>query len=227
MLSPQGHIEHAAGVVDDGETTWLLTETPIALRRLAEPHEVHAARRDRRRDRRLGRASVSRSTPRAPPTSRSPGATRGRRTAPGGTRYGPADDEHPGADRDWRLVLVPARPAGRGGRARGRRRAGRSSAPGPARPRASRRGGRGRPTRSTTAPSRTSSTGCAPRCTCTRAATAGRRRSRACTTSGGRRAGSSCCTWTARGTCCPRPARGARRGPHRDVAGARAAPSGR
>ena len=28
-------------------------------------------------------------------------------TAVGGTRYGPADDEHPGADRDWRLVLVP------------------------------------------------------------------------------------------------------------------------
>ena len=31
VLSPQGHVEHAAGVVDDGETTWLLTETPIAL----------------------------------------------------------------------------------------------------------------------------------------------------------------------------------------------------
>ncbi len=31
VLSPQGHIEHAAGVVDDGATTWLLTETPIAL----------------------------------------------------------------------------------------------------------------------------------------------------------------------------------------------------
>ncbi|MHB1492040.1 MAG: YgfZ/GcvT domain-containing protein, partial [Cellulomonas sp.] len=26
VLSPQGHIEHAAGVVDDGESTWLLTE---------------------------------------------------------------------------------------------------------------------------------------------------------------------------------------------------------
>ena len=31
VLSPQGHVEHAAGVVDDGEATWLLTETPVAL----------------------------------------------------------------------------------------------------------------------------------------------------------------------------------------------------
>jgi tRNA-modifying protein YgfZ len=28
-------------------------------------------------------------------------------TAPGGTRYGPADGEHPGRARAWRLVLVP------------------------------------------------------------------------------------------------------------------------
>jgi len=28
-------------------------------------------------------------------------------TAPGGTRYGPPDDEHPAAGRAWRLVLVP------------------------------------------------------------------------------------------------------------------------
>src|SRR6478735_3719358 len=31
VLSPQGHVEHAAGVVDDGEATWLVTETPAAL----------------------------------------------------------------------------------------------------------------------------------------------------------------------------------------------------
>ena len=30
VLSPQGHIEHAAAVVDDGERTWLLTEAAAA-----------------------------------------------------------------------------------------------------------------------------------------------------------------------------------------------------
>lgn len=31
ILSPQGRIEHVAGAVDDGETTWLITETPAGL----------------------------------------------------------------------------------------------------------------------------------------------------------------------------------------------------
>jgi folate-binding protein YgfZ len=31
ILSPQGRIEHVAGAVDDGETTWLITETPVGL----------------------------------------------------------------------------------------------------------------------------------------------------------------------------------------------------
>jgi folate-binding protein YgfZ len=31
ILSPQGRIEHVAGAVDDGESTWLITETPVAL----------------------------------------------------------------------------------------------------------------------------------------------------------------------------------------------------
>ncbi|WP_036961075.1 aminomethyltransferase, partial [Promicromonospora kroppenstedtii] len=30
VLSPQGHIEHVAGVVDDGEATWLITERESA-----------------------------------------------------------------------------------------------------------------------------------------------------------------------------------------------------
>ena len=65
------------------------------------------------------------------------------------------------------------------------------------------RPGRARRPRSTTAPSRTSSTGCAPPSTWTRAATAARRRSPGCTTSVGRRGGWSCCTWTVPATCCP------------------------
>ncbi|WP_062462568.1 CAF17-like 4Fe-4S cluster assembly/insertion protein YgfZ [Demequina soli] len=31
ILSPQGRVEHVAGLVDDGTTAWLLTETPAAL----------------------------------------------------------------------------------------------------------------------------------------------------------------------------------------------------
>ena len=28
VLDPQGHVEHAASVVDDGETTWLIVDCP-------------------------------------------------------------------------------------------------------------------------------------------------------------------------------------------------------
>lgn len=106
VLSPQGHIEHAAGVVDDGEATWLISETAPELAAwldrmrfmlrvevtdvtadwaaLAEPVDAEGAAGE-------------------PITWRDPWPT----TAPGGTRYGPADDVHPGNDRHWRLVLVP------------------------------------------------------------------------------------------------------------------------
>ncbi len=72
VLSPQGHIEHAAGVVDDGEATWLLTEgshaAPLAawLDRMkftlrVEIDDVTRAVGDHRRARRRGgRARVSR-----------------------------------------------------------------------------------------------------------------------------------------------------------------------
>jgi len=106
VLSPQGHIEHAAGVVDDGETTWLLTETPIALAawlnrmkfmlrvEIADVTDDWAA---------IGEPLDTEGTADEPVTWRDPWPT----TAAGGTRYGPSDDEHPGADRAWRLVLVP------------------------------------------------------------------------------------------------------------------------
>ena len=106
VLSPQGHVEHAAGVVDDGETTWLITETPIALAawlnrmkfmlrvEIVDATDSWAA---------IGEPVDAEGTADEPITWRDPWPT----TAVGGTRYGPADDEHPGADRDWRLVLVP------------------------------------------------------------------------------------------------------------------------
>lgn len=106
VLSPQGHVEHAAGVVDDGETTWLITETPIGLAawlnrmkfmlrvEIVDATDHWAA---------IGEPVDAEGTPDEPITWRDPWPT----TAAGGTRYGPADDEHPGSDRDWRLVLVP------------------------------------------------------------------------------------------------------------------------
>jgi len=106
VLSPQGHIEHAAGVVDDGEATWLLTETPVGLStwldrmrftlrvEVADVTDDWAA---------IGEPVDAEGEPGEPVTWRDPWPT----TAPGGTRYGRADDEHPGADRAWRLVLVP------------------------------------------------------------------------------------------------------------------------
>ncbi|MGY4645141.1 CAF17-like 4Fe-4S cluster assembly/insertion protein YgfZ [Cellulomonas sp. URHB0016] len=106
VLSPQGHVEHAAAVVDDGEATWLVTETPAGLAswldrmkftlrvEIADVTDEWAA---------IGEPVSAEGTPDEPVTWRDPWPT----TAPGGTRYGPPDDEHPGGDRPWRLVLVP------------------------------------------------------------------------------------------------------------------------
>ncbi|GIG21397.1 folate-binding protein [Cellulomonas chitinilytica] len=106
VLSPQGHVEHAAAVVDDGEATWLVTETPIALAawlnrmkfmlrvEIADVTDEWSA---------IGEPVSAEGAADEPVTWRDPWPT----TAPGGTRYGPADDEHPGNDRPWRLVLVP------------------------------------------------------------------------------------------------------------------------
>lgn len=106
VLSPHGHVEHAAGVVDDGETTWLLTETAAALAawldsmrftlrvEVADVGDQWAT---------LGEAIAADGDPGGPVTWRDPWPT----TAPGGTRYGPPDGEHPGRERPWRLVLVP------------------------------------------------------------------------------------------------------------------------
>ena len=106
VLSPHGHVEHAAGVVDDGTTTWLLTATPAGL----------AAWLDRMRFMlrvevadvsaqwvALGEGIDAEGADGGPVTWRDPWP----RTAPGGTRYGPTDAEHPGSERAWRLVLVP------------------------------------------------------------------------------------------------------------------------
>jgi tRNA-modifying protein YgfZ len=108
VLSPQGHIEHAAGVVDDGDATWLLTEGTHA--------PDLAAWLDRMRF--MMRVEVADVTAEWATLGEPVGAEGGDgeaitwrdpwpRTQPGATRYGPDDAEHPGADRPWRHVLVP------------------------------------------------------------------------------------------------------------------------
>jgi len=106
VLSPHGHVEHAAGVVDDGEATWLLTETAPGLAawldsmRFMLRVEVADVTADWAA---LGEPSAEEGAAGGPVVWRDPWP----RVAPGGTRYGPPDEEHPGLDRRWRLVLVP------------------------------------------------------------------------------------------------------------------------
>ncbi len=106
VLSPHGHVEHAAAVVDDGSTTWLITETAPAL--AAWLDSMRFTRRVEVADvtdrwAALGEAVAQDGVDGESPTWHDPWPT----TAPGSTRYGPADAEHPGRDRAWRLVLVP------------------------------------------------------------------------------------------------------------------------
>lgn len=108
VLSPQGHVEHAAGVVDDGEATWLITEGAHAptlaawLDRMRFTLRVEVA--DVTDDwAAIGEPVSAEGAEGEPITWRDPWP----HTAPGGTRYGPDDAQHPGLDRAWRLVLVP------------------------------------------------------------------------------------------------------------------------
>jgi folate-binding protein YgfZ len=108
VLSPQGHIEHAAGVVDDGEATWLITERESA--------PALAGWLDRMKF--MLRVEITDATEQWAAIGE-PVAADGIEGEPvtwhdawpnvlaGGTRYGPPESEHPGAARPWRLVLVP------------------------------------------------------------------------------------------------------------------------
>jgi folate-binding protein YgfZ len=106
VLSPQGHVEHAAGVVDDGAATWLVTETAPGLAawldsmRFMLRVEVADVTADWAA---LGEPSRDEGTAGGPVVWRDPWPY----VAAGGTRYGPPDEQHPGTERAWRLVLVP------------------------------------------------------------------------------------------------------------------------
>lgn len=106
ILSPQGRIEHVAAAVDDGATTWLITESASGLVshlekmrfmlrvEVADVTEEWAA---------IGEPLAANAAAGEPVTWVDPWPG----VVPGGTRYGPSTGEHPGRERAWRLVLVP------------------------------------------------------------------------------------------------------------------------
>ena len=107
ILSPKGHIEHALHVVDDGETTWLVTERPTAAAALAWLNSMRFMLRVEVADRTADFAVVGESVARES-LDGEPLAWVDHWPGPIGdtATYGPTDN-HPGADRPWREVIVP------------------------------------------------------------------------------------------------------------------------
>ncbi|MDQ1136178.1 folate-binding protein YgfZ [Microbacterium sp. SORGH_AS 1204] len=109
ILDPQGRVEHAAAVVDDGETTWLLVDSSDAealaswLTRMRFRLRVEV--RDRSDDLFVvggTRAAVAELTT-AAPVWVDPWPD----VAPGGWAYARVEP-HPGAERDWAEAIVDA-----------------------------------------------------------------------------------------------------------------------
>jgi hypothetical protein len=108
VLSPHGQVEHAVGVVDDGACTWLVTEGASAAPLAAWLDSMRFMMRVEVADvtaewAAVGEAVDAEGREGEPVTWRDPWP----RVLAGGTRYGPAPESHPGAERAWRLVLVP------------------------------------------------------------------------------------------------------------------------
>lgn len=118
VLSPQGRIEHVAAIVDDGDSTWLISETAPAL----------AAHLDRMRFMlrvdvadvtadwaAIGSSGTVERTDGGPPVWVDPWPG----VEQGGTSYtATMGGAHPGATRQWSLVLVPRENLGAEFRAR-------------------------------------------------------------------------------------------------------------
>ncbi|SNS65190.1 hypothetical protein SAMN06309944_1165 [Micrococcales bacterium KH10] len=108
LLTPQGRLEAAVCVVDDGETTWLITEVAqresltkwLDSMRFAMRVEVVDVT-DRWAV--LGEAIAAEGNDGEPVTWWDTWPE----VRAGGTRYGVATEDHPGVERAWRLVLVP------------------------------------------------------------------------------------------------------------------------
>ena len=108
ILSPKGHVEHALHVVDDGTTTWLTTEPggaePVAgwldsMRFMLRVEVADVSQEYAVLGEPVGRPSVE----------GEPLAWVDPWPGPVGTThcYGPEGEEHPGAGRAWREVIVP------------------------------------------------------------------------------------------------------------------------
>lgn len=107
ILSPQGRIEHVFGIVDDGETAWLTTETAAGLTAFLD--RMRFMLRVEVADVTDQWAAIGEAV-RAPAAAGEPvtWVDTWPEVRPGGTTYA-ADPQatHAGAARAWRLVLVP------------------------------------------------------------------------------------------------------------------------
>lgn len=106
VLDPQGHVEHAAAVTDDGERTWLIVDTDRAAGLLAWLSRMRFRLRVDPKDgseryRVLGGTTAAAAAVPAAAIWHDPwpGVT------PGGWGYAPAEP-HPGAARDWAEAIV-------------------------------------------------------------------------------------------------------------------------
>lgn len=106
VLDPQGHVEHAASVVDDGERTWLIVDsdradalltwlTRMRFRLRVDPQDAadHAV---------VGGTAAAVDALGAAVVWRDPWP----RVSPGGWGYSLVEP-HPGAERDWAEAIVP------------------------------------------------------------------------------------------------------------------------
>jgi folate-binding protein YgfZ len=103
ILDPQGHVEHAAAVIDDGETTWLITDAADAAALLGWLRKMRFRLRVDPRDANdefvvIGGTNDAASALGAPVVWRDPWPG----IEPGGWAYGTGTPE-----RDWAEALVP------------------------------------------------------------------------------------------------------------------------
>ncbi|WP_435202113.1 YgfZ/GcvT domain-containing protein [Janibacter sp. GS2] len=109
VLTPKGHVEHALHVVDDGERTWLSVEPGTAPALTAWLDSMRFMLRVEVEDVSERYAVLGESVDREgvegePPTWLDPWP----RVVGDTATYGPPAEEHPGRDRRWREVIVPA-----------------------------------------------------------------------------------------------------------------------
>lgn len=112
LLDPHGHVEHAAAILDDGTTAWLVTEAARGPRLVAFLDTMRFMLRVEVRDATsekavlgagAGLAGLLREAAPDALVWHDPWPY----VQPGGTAYGPPDAEHPGRERNAVLAVVP------------------------------------------------------------------------------------------------------------------------